>query len=355
MDALPSPHEVQQQWIRDNATGLAPPPPFEFVPYVPHHSEIPYVAPDPGSLPRSLKKEEVDRKQVSPVYIAIKNFMQRHYNASQQQLTTSSDGRKSPRIMKLSPRKGGSEDGPITDPLVYNEPVVAKYKALLAGEIGGVETVRYFFSSLFILRTISKDGEPSGYEYLDLYANKEAPMVRGLRGSVDGLFEKGDVALPPVPSDGLQSVESQLLKFIYGQAVDSRKVGKQGHDVHTPMLFHVALCLQRTPAVDTLLGSWQTAPKTSEWKGLTDKGKWHARDGAMRMEHCSRASFAEADLTFRLFRMCWKADGSNLVFVEYFVRPDVEPAKVGCLLLSRVALFVSHATFPVVHHIRSGR
>jgi hypothetical protein len=73
------------------------------------------------------------------------------------------------------------------------------------------------FFDVFLLIT---DGPPSGYEFLDLYYDKNAPIVRPIRGGLDGLFDKGEGAIPAVPSDGLQSAENQLLKMIYGQSVD---------------------------------------------------------------------------------------------------------------------------------------
>jgi hypothetical protein len=128
-----------------------------FVPYVSKHPVIPYVAPDPGSLPRSLKKEDVDRKQVSPVYIPIKAFMQRVYN-QQHGLTrdamSSSDGLrpksprgggngggaaatgdapKSPRGLKISPRRNQTDETPITDPVSANAIVLQRYRDLVNG------------------------------------------------------------------------------------------------------------------------------------------------------------------------------------------------------------------------------
>jgi hypothetical protein len=59
-------------------------------------------------------------------------------------------------------------------------------------------------------------------------------MVRHLKLPADDLN-----AMTKISTQHLDSNETQLLKIVYGQAVESRARGGKVHDVHTPMLLHV--------------------------------------------------------------------------------------------------------------------
>ncbi len=113
----------------------------------------------------------------------------------------------------------------------------------------------------------------SGFEFVDLYEDDKAALVRHLRpGAPDDLAPLWRAA---VRGEHIESCETQLLKMVYGQAVESRGRGARGgHDVDTPMLFHVVHCVARDPTVDAWL-----AAKSPEWKGTDKKGKWVERDG----------------------------------------------------------------------------
>jgi hypothetical protein len=114
----------------------------------------------------------------------------------------------------------------------------------------------------------------SGFEFVDLYDDEKAPLVRHVRpGSPDDLSALWKAA---IRGEHIESNEMQLLKIVYGQAVESRgrDRAKGGHDVDTPMLFHVVYCAAREPAVEAWL-----AAKSTEWKGTDKKGKWVEREG----------------------------------------------------------------------------
>ncbi len=155
-----------------------------------------------------------------------------------------------------------------------------------------------------------------------MYEDDKTSLVRHLRpGATD---EVGGLCKAAIKSEHIESNEMQLLKFVYGQAVESRgrDRAKGGHDVDTPMLFHVVYCVARDAAADAWLAS-----KSAEWKGTDKKGKWVEREGGWeRCEHASSACFSEADLTFRLFRSVYRS--KDVVVVEYFVRPDCDAASV---------------------------
>ncbi len=119
----------------------------------------------------------------------------------------------------------------------------------------------------------SREGS-SGFEFVDLYEDDKTPLVRHVRpGSPDDLSALWRAA---IRGEHIESNEMQLLKIVYGQAVESRGRDRSrgGHDVDTPMLFHVVYCVAREPAVEAWLAS-----KSQEWKGTDKKGKWVERDG----------------------------------------------------------------------------
>jgi hypothetical protein len=86
------------------------------------------------------------------------------------------------------------------------------------------------------------------------------------------------------------------------------------------MLLHVLYCFQ----IDGQIEQWlQQQQKSTEWKPTEKKGKWTDRDGSLeRLEHQSTACFAEAELTWRLYRVLYRTADKKQLVVEYFVRPD---------------------------------
>ena len=290
--AAVDPNKTIQLWIAEHQKGLKPLEPFKASIYESCHLEIPFTPLDPGALPTSPKSADIERKQVNPTLVAIKIFMKQVHRSTQQEAP------KSPR--KFSPRKtkGASDElaniAPDDVPL-QKMSAVNDYKALW-----------------------TKDN--SGFEFVDLYADKTNPMMRHLRigGNPDDISWMLQL---PIRSDHLQSNETQLLKLIYGQQVESRARERQkSHDIHSPMLFHVLYCF----AADAATDSW-LAQKSTEWKPTDKKSKWFEREGGFeRLEHQSIACFSEADLTFRLYRSVWRTTAKSHLVVEYFVRPDAD-------------------------------
>lgn len=55
------PSTILQMWIAENQTNASPPPPFQVVPYVPHHPPLPVPVFDAGNLPTGPKVEKKRR------------------------------------------------------------------------------------------------------------------------------------------------------------------------------------------------------------------------------------------------------------------------------------------------------
>ncbi len=177
-----------------------------------------------------MKTADIVRKQVMPCLIPIKVFMKIVHGATS---SATSEPQKSPRGGKLlSPRSKsqGSDEAAVIG-------------------AGDVPLQKHAGLTEYTAQLQSAGNDVSGFEFVDLFCGN-APLARHLRLPTDDLMLLSKSA---IGAAHLESNETQLLKIVYGQAVESRARGGKSHDVHTPMLLHVVYSVVKDAAADAWL------------------------------------------------------------------------------------------------------